>query len=142
MGMNNKHLLELQKQGYRLTAVRVFIIDFLTTHTRPFDVATIQTKLEQAVKKVNKTTLYREIEFLLSKHILQPINFGDGKTRYEIAGLPHHHHLVCKACHKIEDVFLDNELATIEHKIKKTTKFTINSHTLEFFGVCRQCTTN
>lgn len=139
MSMQNKLLITLKNKGYRLTSVRVFVINFLETHKKPFDVITIQTALAKSVKKVNKTTVYREMEFLLSQGLIKQVNFGDGKNRYELSNLPHHHHLVCDKCHTIEDIFFQNELKTIESKIKKTKKFSIKRHVLEFFGVCHTC---
>jgi Fe2+ or Zn2+ uptake regulation protein len=132
----------LKKHGYRLTPVRSFIIEFLATHKKPFDVITIQANLAKALRKVNKTTVYREIDFLLSQELIKEVNFGDGKKRYEIASLPHHHHLMCIDCNKIEDVILEDELKPIEKKITKTSKFKIKKHTLEFFGLCAQCASN
>ena len=140
--MSNQVLLNLQKQGHRLTPVSKFIVGFLATHKKPFDAATLQTKLEKAVKKVNKTTVYREIEFLLSKGLIKEVSFGDGKMRYEIADLPHHHHLMCLDCKTVEDVVLKDELKSIEKKISKNTKFKIKRHALEFFGLCAQCANN
>lgn len=137
--MQNGLLKELKEKGYRITKVRSFIVEYLASHKKPVDALVIQSKLAQLVKKVNKTTIYREIDFLLSQGIIKEVHFGDSKKRYEIANLPHHHHLVCKGCDGVQDVILKNELETVEQEIARKSKFKIENHTLEFFGVCSKC---
>ena len=56
---------------------------------------------------VNKTTICRELDFLMGKGLIKEIEFGEGKKRYEIdSGSDHHHHLICLNCKKVEDVDL------------------------------------
>ncbi len=140
--MKDEVLKELASRGHRITEVRRFIVEFLATHKKPYDALTLREKLEKKVKKVNKTTVYREIEFLLSEKVLREVDFCDGKKRYEIAGLPHHHHLICEGCDSVEDVMLDNDLVSIEKKIATQSKFKVERHTLEFFGQCAKCISN
>jgi Fur family transcriptional regulator, ferric uptake regulator len=140
--MEKEPLLSLKKRGHRITSVRRCIVEFLSTRKKPYDAVVIQAALAKTAKKVNKTTVYREIEFLLSENIIKRVNFGDGKNRYEIADLPHHHHLVCEGCNTIEDVVLEDELQLIEKRIAKKSKFKVERHALEFFGMCSRCSTN
>jgi Fur family ferric uptake transcriptional regulator len=136
---NQKILDQLRTKGYKMTDVRCFIIAFLTKNKKPTDALKLQKALAKSVRTVNKTTVYRELEFLVKQKIIVEINFGDGKMRYEIADLPHHHHLICSRCQKVEDVYVDDQFKNFETKIKKQKSFTILNHSLEFFGLCRSC---
>ena len=108
------------------------IVRLLTKVNSPIDVNFLVEKL-----KVNKTTVYRQIEKLLSVGVLTEVDFGDGKKRYELKSLGHHHHLICQKCGKLEDINFDENLLMSE--VGKHSKFEVKSHNLEFFGICVGC---
>lgn len=108
------------------------VFDLLSKSNSPIDVSTLVKKL-----KVNKTTVYRQIEKLVSSDILIEVELGDGKKRYELKSLEHHHHLVCKKCGKLEDIRLNEDF--ILKEVSNKTKFKIETHNLEFFGLCNNC---
>ncbi len=132
-------LEDLARQGFKRTKVRRALIAHLQFLKKPVDAANIRSQLETEGLTVNKSTIYRELEFLLARGIIIEIHFGDGKKRYEIVGLPHHHHAVCKKCQRIEDIFLDHDLIRVEERIRKEKSFLVHTHNLEFFGLCRDC---
>ena len=89
--------------------------------------------------KVNKTSVYRQIEVLLGIKLIKEVDFGDGKKRYERVDLGHHHHLVCDSCKSVSDVTMEKDLEAVEKKIKKLKGFKVQRHSLEFFGLCKKC---
>lgn len=140
--MTDQLFEQLKAGGHRLTAVRKCMIALLVAYKKPLDAGTIQAELVKALGQINKTTVYREIEFLLSQSLVRQVDFGEGKKRYEISSLPHHHHLVCVNCKTVKDVRLKNDLKPIEQAITRASKFKIQRHALEFFGLCPQCATS
>ena len=70
-------------------------------------------------------TVYRSVELLQKLGILNKIDFGDGRTRYELSAanpeLHQHHHLICL------------------HFIEKKSGFQIVNHEVKFFGYCSEC---
>lgn len=86
----------------------------------------------------NKTTVYRELDYLRSHNVIQEIDLGELKKRYELAG-HHHHHLVCTGCESVEEVHLDDHLKEHESRILQEKKFKVTRHMLEFFGICGAC---
>jgi len=108
------------------------VLDLLLKSNSPVDVSALVKKM-----KVNKTTVYRQIEKLLEENKIVAVELGDGKKRYESSNLNHHHHLVCKKCGKLEDIVLDEK--KIVSEISKKTNFKIENHSLEFFGICVNC---
>ena len=108
------------------------VFDLISKSNLPVDASYLIDKL-----KVNKTTVYRQIDKLISEGKIVEIDFGDGKKRYELTSLNHHHHLICKNCGKIKDVELDENI--ILNELSKRKDFKIESHNLEFFGHCLKC---
>ncbi len=106
---------------------------------KPITVQEISSGLLKKNISANKTTIYRELEFLLTQNIIDEIEFGDGKKRYELRSEKHHHHIVCIQCGKVEDIDFDVDLKTHEKEISKKTGFEIKEHNIEFFGLCQSC---
>jgi Fur family ferric uptake transcriptional regulator len=74
----------------------------------------------------------------LEKGVTRQIQFQEGRARYELANKKHHHHLICNSCGRIEEVEGDL-LENMELDIKKKKGFKVQSHALEFFGLCKNC---
>ena len=91
---------------------------------------------------MNKTTVYREIEFLVKQNIVKEIQFSERSKRYEIVMKDHHHHIVCKRCKQVEEISsdeLESKLDLLEKEIFKVKNFQGINHSLEFFGTCYKC---
>ena len=95
-------------------------------------------KIVRLLTKVNRPIdVNFLVEKLLSVGVLTEVDFGDGKKRYELKSLGHHHHLICQKCGKLEDINLDENILMLE--VHKHSKFEVKSHNLEFFGICVGC---
>lgn len=143
--MNTSHsiLARLKSSGYRLTEARTEIVRILLKATAPLAADEILTHLTARHLPVNKTTVYREIEFLMKQGVIEEVHFDDRKKRYELSGQEHHHHLICIQCKTVEDVALSAELAEAERRQEESLtlekKFRVLSHCMEFFGLCAKC---
>lgn len=138
--MSIKPILEkLKKSGARMTRTRIAIIEILSDSTTPLSANSLIIRLQAKGHVVNKTTVYREIDFLLDHTVISKVLIGGKSTLYELAG-HHHHHLVCRSCSHIEHIdvtesWQSKEMTEIQHK----TGFQITDHILEFFGICKKC---
>lgn len=128
----------LKLDGHRITPARSKIVDLLTNSKEPLSAIDLIEAFHSVGMKVNKTTIYRELDFLIRNALLKEIEFGEGRKRYEI-DTGHHHHLICINCKKIEDVDLKADLTAEEKRIEQETGFKVESHSLEFFGHCKNC---
>ena len=138
--MKKKDIISTLKQGgNKITKARVAIVEMLVSEKIPLTVVEIVSRLKVMHVPVDKTTVYREIAFLLEQNILHEVQFGDRKKRYEFASLDHHHHVICIRCQKVTDIYLENELDVQERAITEQTGFTLVRHSLEFFGICPSC---
>jgi Fe2+ or Zn2+ uptake regulation protein len=133
-------LSALRSQGFRITNVRRSLIGIFGETQGPLSVLDLLAALAQQKLVVNKTTVYRELEFLLGNNLITEVDLLDGLKRYELVQHGHHHHhLVCTSCQGIQCIEVKNDLDTLERAISKSHKFTVTSHVLEFFGVCQKC---
>ncbi len=139
--MNNPEevINKIRSKGHRITKVRGLVAELFINSSEPLTAQDLILGLETLGLKVNKTTVYRELTFLLDNQIIKAIEFGDGVKRYELLQEQHHHHIICVNCKKVEDVDLTTDLEKDEAKIAKEKNFKILNHSLEFFGLCSDC---
>ena len=130
--MSNQNLLK--EKGLKATTARIAVLDLLDKENNPTDVVTIADKLNT---QTDQATIYRILDVLTQKEIINKLEFGEGKYRYEINSHDHHH-LICNNCGRIEDIE-DKYMEKFEKEIKDKKGFLVKSHSLEFFGVCKPC---
>jgi len=125
--------------GGRLTKTKKAIIDVLSENHCLLSKQELTKKLEAKTIKPDRSTIYRELQFLIKNNIIIK-NTIAGVDYLEIPQ-NHHHHLVCMGCHSISKVTIRNYLKKQEKQIAKQNKFTIINHSLEFYGYCHHCRT-
>lgn len=140
--MNKATILDtLKEQGARMTSVRRAMIEiFIKTH-EPLAATSILEELKNYKLKANKTTVYRELTFLLEGKIITPVTLSGDQKFYELLK-DHHHHLVCQNCRSVEEVDfpeIEGLLSKVEKNLKQKNKFSKILHSLEFFGLCAKC---
>jgi Fe2+ or Zn2+ uptake regulation protein len=136
----------LKQKKFKITKVRSGIVSQFTQAKSPVAAKDLLEFFhEQGMKNnersstPNKTTIYRELAFLLSQNIIKEIEFGEGQKRYELEDFKHHHHLICLKCRKVEDIELETDLDKEEARFLKENGFKVVNHSLEFFGYCKNC---
>lgn len=129
----------LKRNGHRLTKTRKAIVSALLSSEVPLSAFDLKTCLLESDMGVNKTTVYRELAFLVKQSIIHEIQFGDGKTRYRVCPNEHHHHAICVRCNRVNEILMKNDLTAHEKRLVKLMNFKVLHHTLEFFGVCGTC---
>lgn len=140
----NKHIITqlIEQKNGRLTPLRETLIDLFITTKKPLSVPEIIEMLGTLGKDVNKTSVYRQIQFLQEMQIILELQLDKARVHYELSNLDHHHHLVCNNCQKVEHVDVPNIEKHISHLQNETLEekgFSIVSHNLEFYGLCRKC---
>src|SRR6266568_4770206 len=129
---------ELHGVELRATPARVAVMRLLEKVDMPVDVQMVREYLEKLEIETDPATVFRIMGSFMQKGLVRQISFNEGKFRYELASRPDHHHLICNSCGKVED-FSDCNIAELEKDIKRRKGFLVESHSLEFYGVCREC---
>lgn len=137
----NNTLQEIRALGKKLTKTRKAIVEMLCSAHCLLTAPDIQENLRKKGISVNKTSVYRELEFLINRNIIQQVNISSGAVHYESALHPHHHHLVCKGCGDITGIDiqeLEEHVQNVETRAQQRG-FVVQNHSLEFYGVCADC---
>ncbi len=126
----------LQSSPLRLTRKRTKILDALLTLDRPESAVEIRERAE--LPETDLVTVYRTMEAFESIGILQKVPLESGGHLFElIYPGDHHHHFVCRECHKAErlELCLFGEL----EKKAKNLGFVKVAHIMEIYGLCPEC---
>lgn len=122
----------------RMTPSIRAILSALHSASGPVPVSDILRKLASRKVVIDKVTVYRKLELLLSLGVIQEVLLSGEKKYYELTGR-HHHHLVCLSCERVTDWIPDESVLKREECRLKRTGFQVQYHSLELFGVCKQC---
>lgn len=137
--MKLDELLEKVKNvGGRVTKTRTVTLSLLLSTLKPLSAAEILILLKEQGVIINRTTIYRELNFLVSHNLLKEVRLIGEPSLFELQ-LEHCHHLVCLKCHAVKKITLCNHLGSQEQQIMKKEKFKISDHSLEFYGLCQLC---
>lgn len=128
----------LREHGFRVTPSRVALLQRLAAFGTPVSVAKLLTTWNDAP---NQATVYRMLSDLSAVGIVKRIGSLSASSYFEYTPhKTHHHHVVCTGCGLVEDVDRCFALPVEKKVAKESTRFaSIESHSLEFFGTCRQC---
>ena len=133
--------------GHRLTAPREAILEILIRSRKHLSAEDVYMQVHKVYPGIGLATVYRTLELLRQMGLVSKFHFGDGRSRYEVAegpGVQHHHHMVCRNCGRIIDCseLIDEQeeaIKRLERTVSKKHKFKIESHQIQFFGLCEKC---
>ncbi|HHV29027.1 Fur family transcriptional regulator [Acetivibrio mesophilus] len=128
----------LAKIGCKNTKSRKAVIEVLESAENSLSAEDIFLCIKEQGSSVNLSTVYRTLDLMESKSLVNKIIMGDGKARYELTVDGHRHHLVCTNCHKSVPIDFC-PLEKMEKDIGKTNDFDITGHKLEIYGICPEC---
>lgn len=127
---------------YKLTSQRQIVLQmFLDHQDKHLSAEEVHSMLRQKSNEIGLATVYRTLELLSELGVLQKMDFGDGRSRYEIntgSDMHQHHHLICLKCGKVRE-FADDLLDALEADISLKENFQIVDHQLKFYGYCLEC---
>jgi len=126
----------LRERGYRLTPQRELILGAVEQlgHATPEEVLA---EVRTHSTAVNASTVYRTLEVLERRRLLTRMHL-DGYHGYTVCDDGHHHHLLCRSCGRVATVDARGVEAEI-HKLAGQLDFRVDTHTLEFSGLCQSC---
>lgn len=129
----------LRQRGLKLTSARKVILQCLAAN--PSHLITALDLFDQVRaknKRVNFSTVYRNLEILTDCGLVQKINF-EGSAKYQLCDEEkHHHHLICTACNKTAALPYC-PLGNLEETVIEKTDFLPIDHVVEIYGYCKEC---
>lgn len=122
-----------------VTRPREWIASILSREPRFLSAAEIYERLKSAGARVSLSTVYRTLDHLQSKGDVTARADAEGEATYMLCEPErHHHHAICGACGRVEDV----DCAAMEQfaeSLRALHGFELDGHAMEFFGRCRAC---
>ncbi len=132
----------LNRKGLKNTNQRMLILKAFLESDSHYSTEELYLKLRAAYPKIGYATVHRTLKLFAECGIAAERHFGDGQTRFEpVTDQEHHDHLVCKECGLIIE-FEEPEIEELQEKVAAEHNFTIQTHRLELYGLCTDCSNN
>lgn len=127
-----------QKHALKTTSQRELIVDVFLRCSEHVSIEELLGKVREHSARVGYATVYRTLKLLTEAGLAATRQFGDGQTRYEVAGpeSKHHDHLICMQCGLILEFENDQIEALQESVARGLGNFRVIKHKLELYGLC------
>lgn len=135
--MRETILSRCEAKGLRMTEQRRIIAGVLEAADDHPDVEDLYTRASAQDPNISIATVYRTVKLFEEAGILEKLEFGDGRARYEDADRDHHDHLIDMTTGEVIE-FVDPEIEALQEKIATRLGFTLKGHRLELYGVRRK----
>ncbi|MCV2873135.1 transcriptional repressor [Defluviimonas sp. WL0050] len=123
-----------EAKGLRMTEQRRVIAQVLEESDDHPDAEVLYARACAVDPKISLATVYRTLKLFDESGILDKLEFGDGRARYEDAERAHHDHLIDLTTGEVIE-FVDPEIEALQEKIAKRLGYRLKGHRLELFGV-------
>ncbi|MBT8492097.1 MAG: transcriptional repressor [Deltaproteobacteria bacterium] len=133
-GLRERWREYLQAQGLNTTQQRDVIVEQFLRSKDHVSIDELLAKVRKRNRRIGYATVYRTLKLLVDSGLANKRQFGDGQTRYEVAG-EHHDHLICTECGKILE-FEDEEIERLQERIAARLGFSVTGHRHELYGLC------
>ena len=123
-----------EANGLRLTEQRRTIAAVLESASDHPDVEELYARASAVDPRISLATVYRTVKLFEEAGILEKVDFGDGRARYEDAERDHHDHLIDLQSGEVIE-FVDPDIEALQEKIAAKLGYTLKGHKLELYGV-------
>ena len=123
--------------GLRMTGPRRIIAQVLQDSDDHPDVEELYARAARIDGSISIATVYRTVKLFEEAGILDKLEFGDGRARYEDAERDHHDHLIDMNSGAVIE-FVDAEIEALQERIADKLGYELRGHRLELYGVPRK----
>ncbi|UZD92198.1 Fur family transcriptional regulator [Cognatishimia activa] len=132
--MSDTIIARCEAKGLRMTEQRRTIAAVLEESKDHPDVEELYARASARDSAISLATVYRTVKLFEEAGILDKLEFGDGRARYEDAERDHHDHLIDINSGEVIE-FMDPEIEKLQEKIAEKLGFRLMGHKLELYGV-------
>ncbi len=123
-----------EDRGLRMTDQRRVIASVLQDSADHPDVEELYARASAQDPRISIATVYRTVKLFEEAGILEKLEFGDGRARYEDAERDHHDHLIDLNSGEVIE-FVDAEIEALQERIAEKLGYRLKGHRLELYGV-------
>ena len=134
--MSDTLLSRCLAKNIRMTSQRQIIIQVIEESDDHPDVDQLYLRSVELDNTISIATVYRTVKLLEEADLIERLEFGDGRSRYEEAG-EHHEHLVDIETGEVHE-FYNEELETLKTEIAREMGYDLIDHRLELYGKKRK----
>ena len=132
--MNETIIERCESHGLRMTDQRRTIARVLEDAKDHPDVEELYARASAVDSGISLATVYRTVKLFEEAGILEKLEFGDGRARYEDAEREHHDHLIDMNSGEVIE-FVSAEIEALQDKIAREYGYELKGHRLELYGV-------
>ena len=130
--MSDTLLSRCLAKNIRMTSQRQIIIQVIEESDDHPDVDQLYLRSVELDNTISIATVYRTVKLLEEAGLIERLEFGDGRSRYEEAG-EHHEHLVDIETGEVHE-FYNEELETLKTELAREMGYDLIDHRLELYG--------
>ena len=123
-----------EAKGLRMTEQRRTIAAVLQESDDHPDVEELYGRASARDAGISIATVYRTVKLFEEAGIIDRLEFGDGRARYEDAEREHHDHLIDMNSGEVIE-FVDPEIEALQEKIAEKLGYRLIGHKMELYGV-------
>jgi Fur family transcriptional regulator, ferric uptake regulator len=132
--MSDTIVARCESKGLRMTGQRRIIASVLEDSDDHPDVEALYYRASAQDDGISLATVYRTVKLFQEAGILDRVEFGDGRARYEDAERDHHDHLIDLTTGEVIE-FVDPEIEALQEKITAKLGYKLKGHRLELYAV-------
>ncbi len=132
--MSDTIISRCEAKGLRMTGQRRVIARVLQESEDHPDVEELYSRASAVDSGISIATVYRTVKLFEEAGILERLEFGDGRARYEDAERDHHDHLIDVQSGEVIE-FVDPEIEALQERIAAKLGYQLKGHRLELYGV-------
>lgn len=121
-------------KGLRMTDQRRVVARVIAAAEDHPDVEELYARAALVDPKISLATVYRTVKIFEEAGLLERLEFGDGRARYEDAERDHHDHLIDVNTGQVIE-FVDDEIEALQERIAARLGYRLIGHRLELLGV-------
>ncbi|MCL6516537.1 transcriptional repressor [Alicyclobacillus sp.] len=99
--------------------------------------ADILERLHAQGHRISYATVYNSLRYLTENGLLKELKVGESVSRYDARTEPHHH-IVCRSCGRVDEVFTPIPEAFVL-QVGEDTQYHIEEMDLVIHGLCSAC---
>jgi Fur family ferric uptake transcriptional regulator len=123
-----------ETRGLRMTEQRRIVARVIGAAEDHPDVEELYARASAVDPRISLATVYRTVKLFEEAGILEKVEFGDGRARYEDADRDHHDHLIDVSTGTVIE-FIDPEIEALQEKIAARLGYRLIGHRLELLAV-------
>lgn len=123
-----------EAKGLRMTDQRRTLARVIGDAEDHPDVEEIYARASAIDPRISLATVYRTVKLFQEAGILDRLEFGDGRARYEDADRDHHDHLIDVNSGQVIE-FIDPDIEELQERIAQRLGYRLIGHRLELLGV-------